>query len=92
MEAIKITLKHPVTQGEQTVSEVVFTRRPKVGDLKGTSSNDEVDRSVKLISRLAGLAPSIVSEIDLQDFTELSGVIEGFLSSGPTVGSGQSGQ
>jgi hypothetical protein len=86
MEPIKIALKHPVKVGDQTISEVVFSRRPKVDDLKGTSSADELGRSIRLVSRLAGVPPSVVSEIDLEDFQAINGVIEGFLSSGPMSG------
>jgi hypothetical protein len=89
MDPIIIKLRYPVTQGSEVVSEIRFTRRPKVDDLRDTSSADEVGRSRKLISRLAGVPESVVKEIDLEDFTEINQVIDGFLSSGPKDGSAQ---
>lgn len=68
--AKKITLKHPVKVGELTVTEVTI-QRPKTKDFIAVGSHqvDTAMADAALFSSLSGLPESVVSQIDIDDWS-----------------------
>jgi hypothetical protein len=76
-----ITLKEPIVGlTEEAVKSITFTRKPKVKDLEGIPDTlPNVDRSVKILSRVTGIVSAVISEMDPNDFQEANMVLAYFL-------------
>lgn len=89
MEVAKITLKHPIQFGSETVSELTF-RRPKAGDMRGIKINAAGDMSfddmLTVAQRVTGRPPAVINEIDLEDLKPVFDVIGGFIKAGHQTG------
>jgi len=70
--AKKIELKHPFTVGELKVSEVII-QRPKTKDFiaVGTAPVDSASADAALFSSLSGLPMSVVTQIDIDDWSRI---------------------
>lgn len=84
---ITVTLEDPLMHGRETVRELVFTRKPEVGDFEGVdmARMDLVD-IVTVAGRMAGYPPSVMKRMSLDDFEKVSEVLEPFLFRGPRTG------
>lgn len=82
-------LNHPVKHGEETITELVFKRRPVADDLRDIrlSQLDLGENIIKLTSRLTCYPPSVAKQIDFADMCSLGEVLTGFLPHGPRTGS-----
>ena len=75
---MKYTLKSPVGD----VSEIEI-RKPKVKDLRDCpSAKNEFDMTFKMCTLLTGLAPSVLDELEMEDWTYLKNTIESFFPKG----------
>jgi len=85
-----LKLNDPVTQGSETISELVFSRPAIAKDLRGIrlSELDKGDNIILLTARLTAQPPSVVEKLSLADLTECGEVVSGFLLAGPRTGSG----
>ena len=68
----KIVLKHPVTVGERTVTELTL-QDPKVRHLKRTDGHElnSIAADVALLSALSGEPELVIDQIDLKDWAVL---------------------
>lgn len=86
-EPIKtIPLKYPVEHGQETITELVFMRRPKAKDFKGLPLQLGFDEIIKILGRLTAQPPSVIDELDTADLMEAVEVVTDFLPSGQTTG------
>lgn len=69
----KFTLKHPVTVGGQTISELEL-RRPKNADLETMDARKggNITKSILLYADLAGVDPKVIRELDTEDMGQLN--------------------
>lgn len=88
-------LKHPVTftfnagKDNERIEEIaeVAIRRPKGKDLRlADAQGGDMANQLKLIAQLTGLTIVQVDELDGEDITDISKVIEGFIPPGPETG------
>jgi len=86
-EPIKtIPLEYPVEHGQETITELVFMRRPKAKDFKGLPMQLGFDELMTILGRLTGQPPSVIGEIDTTDLMNAVEVVTDFLPSGQTTG------
>lgn len=76
-----LELSEPVRIGNaEPITSITISRKPKVKDLEGISDSlSSFDKSSKMLSRLTGLLPTVISELELSDFIKLDEVIGYFL-------------
>lgn len=83
-------LKYPIEWGKTSktmISEIHFSRRLKVLDLKGMpAQNLEVNDMIRLIARCTGNVMALIEELDAEDYIELVQVVQYFLSGGQEDG------
>ena len=82
MEAITIKLKEPITRGtnSEAIQELVFSREPRVGDLKGIKlDNIRTDDLIMVAGRLCNQPPSVMDQLSLADAVAVVEVIMPFL-------------
>lgn len=73
-----IKLQYPITAHGETIDTLELPR-PRVKHLKALDEAvGDVEKSVRLISALAGIPPSAVEEMDGEDFAAVSEVVAGF--------------
>jgi hypothetical protein len=83
---IEITLKHPIPYGERTLS-VLNLRRPKAGDFRQLENmNRPFAMILDLGAALADLSPGVLDRLDVEDMSQLAGVVGGFLGGFPGTG------
>ncbi|MDK4529004.1 phage tail assembly protein [Kingella kingae] len=67
-----VTLKYPVRLATGETLQKVTVRRPKVGDLRAVMHiENEAEQSLMLVSRVTGLVPEDLDELDLKDLEAL---------------------
>lgn len=72
MKTINVKLDDVITTNGTEISELSI-RKPMVRDLKmSQTAGSELDRSLKLIGDLAGLAPDEVDQISLTDLDRIN--------------------
>ena len=76
-----ITLKYPVTLNGEIIS-VLSLRRPKVQDRLTAERNggSDLDKEMRLMANLCEVAPDLVLELDLADYSALQAQLSNFLS------------
>ena len=83
-----ITLEEPIVIGNsEPITTITITRKPKMKDLENlpdTMSN--VDKSVKIVSRVTGLVSAVVSEMSPVDFNKVNEIIAHFLPKSQETG------
>lgn len=76
---MEIDLQYPIDFEGGKLSKVEL-RRPKVSDVvkarKGLK--DEAEQEVTLISKLSGLPPAAIEDLDVADYKKLQEVLSGF--------------
>lgn len=76
---MEIDLQYPIDFEGGKLSKVEL-RRPKVSDVvkarKGLK--DEAEQEVALISKLSGLPPAAIEDLDIADYKKLQEVLSGF--------------
>jgi hypothetical protein len=76
---MEIDLQYPIDFEGGKLSKVEL-RRPKVSDVvkarKGLK--DEAEQEVALISKLSGLPPAAIEDLDVADYKKLQEVLSGF--------------
>lgn len=81
-----ITLKHPVTVGGITVTELNL-KRLKAKHMKGIGANaDPMAAAIKIVSKLSGQLEVVIDELDIEDLQEVSSYIESFIDLGLPTG------
>lgn len=82
-------LNHPVKHGDETITELVFKRRPVGRDSRGIQMTrlDDGDTLVPLISRLTNNPPSLIDRLDLEDLIACGGRLADFFQTGRMTGS-----
>lgn len=85
-----LTLATPVAYGSETITSLVFARKPVAKDLRGIrlSELDKGDHLITLASRLTGQPPSVIERLEMADTMACLEVVSGFLPGGPRTGSG----
>ena len=76
-----VKLRHPVTHGGTETSELTM-RRAKARDSRdaqrGGGTHAEIE--IRLFANLCEVAPEVIEDLDMADYTALQRVYEGFLS------------
>lgn len=72
-----IQLKHPLTIGGETVSELRM-RRPKVRDLHSVAKMPPTDQEITLFANLCMIKPDDIEELGLDDYEAVKAAFEGF--------------
>lgn len=82
-------LNHPVKHGEETITELVFKRRPVGKDSRGIQITklDDGNTLVPLVARLTNNPPSLIDNLDLEDLLTVGGLLGDFFQIGRTTGS-----
>ncbi len=63
-----VKLKYPVRLATGQMLEKVTVRRPRVGDLRAVMHiTNEAEQGLLLVSRVTGLVPEDLDELDLKD-------------------------
>lgn len=63
-----VVLKYPVRLATGQLLEKVNVRRPRVGDLRAVMHiSNEAEQGLLLVSRVTGLVPEDLDELDLKD-------------------------
>jgi hypothetical protein len=75
--AIKYTLRHPVTVGEFTCSEIIL-QRPKMKDFVavGNTPIDTAAATSALVSSLSGIAEVVIAQFDIEDCARLRYLVQ----------------
>lgn len=67
-----VTLKYPVKLASGETLTQITVRRPKVGDLRAVMHiGNEAEQGLMLVSRVTGLVPEDLDELDLKDLEAL---------------------
>lgn len=83
MEAIIITLEHPITVGAETVAELKFARPLCAGDLRGVPVGNMCFEHIMLAAgRMCGQPPKVMNALQGADFTAVVDTMTRFLGSG----------
>lgn len=82
MDAKVVKLQFPIQAYGKDVSELTFSRRVNLGDIRATDGMGDGARMVRLVSRLAGIPESSAEQIDAFDLDAVGSVV-GELSSDP---------
>ncbi len=84
---MKIKLKHPITHGAETITELEL-RRPKAKDMRDLPLQGMgMDHMLDLAGRCAGQPPSVINELDIEDVMQVAEVVGNFMTNGlPTGG------
>ncbi|MBU1040048.1 MAG: phage tail assembly protein [Proteobacteria bacterium] len=85
-----LKLAKPLKHGDAEINELVFTREPVAGDLRGMrlSELDKADNMYTVVGRLTGHPPSVMQGMGMHDLVECSGFVESFFPRGPRTGIG----
>lgn len=87
---LTIKLAYPVKHGEDTISELVFDRRPKAKDFRGLSAgNLTFDETWLLVSRLTAVPVSAINELDVADVAKVMKGVASFMPDGLVIGENQ---
>jgi hypothetical protein len=89
MSVATIKLNYPIKDedGKTDLSEIAFPRRPRGGDLIGTSGLDLNYNDLFLVTaRVTNKPPSVYHQMDLSDVLQLSKVVANFLQNSPQTG------
>jgi hypothetical protein len=81
MDPIKIKLQCPVEYGSETISELVISREPEVGDFRDMPADPRlqtVGHSLDLIGKLSGQPPSVMNKIKPKDLPAITEVFDRF--------------
>lgn len=63
-----VKLKYPVRLATGETLDKVIVRRPRVGDLRAVMHiHNEAEQGLALVSRVTGLVPEDLDELDLKD-------------------------
>lgn len=87
-EPIKITLETPLEHGASTITELVFPRNMRAGDLRdgiqvGTPTYDDC-RTVA--SRITGVPVSVLAKMEWPDFSKVVNTVMDFFNNTPLIG------
>jgi hypothetical protein len=86
-------LKHPIQLTEsQVIFQVEIKSPPTVATMYNLGASDPFDRSVKIVERLTAQPPVVIQKMHVEDFTELSEIVNDFFPTGRKGGSEQSAQ
>lgn len=82
-------LRVPIQHGNESITELVFKRRPVADDLRDIrlTQLDLGENIIKLTGRLTNFPPSAIKKLDFADTYDLGEVLTGFLPDGPKTGS-----
>lgn len=82
-----INLDYPIQIGSETLQSISINRRPKAGDLMDMKSGEQTLGDImKIISKISGETLDTIKELDLEDLTKISEVVQGFLGNSPKIG------
>ena len=87
-----IELKHGGRDGDEPINSIPIYRRINLGDLEAADdAKGNIGRVVVLVSRLSGLTPKEIRELDAEDLGAVAAAIESLLggSSGDGVDDGE---
>ncbi len=73
-----LKLKYPITWGSEIITELRF-RKMRFVDMKAISGKGETEAMGILVSRLTGMTPPFVDELDIADALGASEIIMGFM-------------
>ncbi len=83
-------LKHPITFGSETITELDLPDRLKAKHLRGVKLADvtkgDMGEVIKLVGQVAAQPPKVVDELSAEDLFDVLEVITGFLPAGPEIG------
>lgn len=80
---IIIKLKKPLMHGDEEITELKITREPVAGDLAETEEGKMlVGDTLRVLSHIANLPLSVVSQLKLADMRQVNVVMGSFLEDG----------
>ncbi len=80
-----VTLRFPILDDGETITEIKFPRRPRGGDFFGLMPNFTTDVLMTLASRVSGISGHIFDKMDGSDVLQVQTVVLDFLESGLTT-------
>lgn len=83
--AVTYTLKYPIEFGSETITELKFSR-PKGKHLKQIGQNITLGDIMIIASKISGVSPRVLDELDAADYQSVAGIISDFLDNGPENG------
>jgi hypothetical protein len=84
---IRISLKKPLTHGNETITDLVIGREMVAGDLRGIEIRRLIhDDVMEIGSRLTGVPTPVLRNMSLHDYGKLSEAITVFFGDGPETG------
>lgn len=82
-----VKLSYPIEYGKRTISEITFQRRPRAGDVRQMSvQNQTFGDILNIVSKCTAQPTSVVERMDLDDVSECARIVNSFLSSGTVSG------
>lgn len=86
-QPITVPLRKPLKHGQKEITELVFGRELVAGDMRGIPVADMCfDHILTAASRIIGLPPSVLAQMNGKDFSAVSRIVMGFLGDGPETG------
>ena len=83
MNSITYKLKYPIQIGSELIADIKI-KRPKgkhFRKMRALGKDMSFADVLDMIASLAGLAPSVIDEMDIEDVTALGELMNGFFSS-----------
>lgn len=82
----RMTLKTPLQNGSETITELVFQGPLKGRHMKGLPLALCYDHLLTIGGRMCGQPPSVMEELCGEDLATVLGVVTDFLPAGPRTG------
>jgi hypothetical protein len=80
------TLKHPVTVGSETITELKF-RRPQAGDLRSFPLQNQAGGDLlNVAGKMCGQPQPVMDKLDVEDVLGITEVVVNFLPTGLLTG------
>jgi len=92
MEPKVLKLKHPITLGSETITELEFRGPLKGKHVKGIPLGNAMcmEHILMVGGRLCAQPPSVMAELEGEDLFAVMGITSGFLPGGPSIGGASS--
>lgn len=86
MNEVVVTLKNPITFGDEIIESLTFKGPLKAKHMKGIPLKMTYDDIFTIASRLCAHPPSVIVEVAGEDLTKVLSVVTDFLPAGPKTG------
>jgi len=83
---VTVRLAHPVTYGDETITELKFTRRARFADMADMPRDGATLGDIgRVIGRLAGVDRQVIMRLDVDDVAAVMDAAAPFMGTGPTT-------